>query len=93
MPSSCEVGPGGAPGSPLAPRAEEPLEISLWDPPQAMPVLMGGERPHLGALPPICPPHPVPLTSLSLAGWKIEEDMLGVLSQCLPALAGLQAVQ
>lgn len=34
----------------------------------------------------------MPLT-LSLAGWKIEEDMLGVLSQCLPTLAGLQAVQ
>ncbi|KAM9251746.1 leucine-rich repeat-containing protein 71 [Cariama cristata] len=27
-----------------------------------------------------------------LRGWKIEEDMLGVLSRCLPTLAGLQAV-
>ncbi|XP_075580660.1 leucine-rich repeat-containing protein 71 [Pelecanus crispus] len=27
-----------------------------------------------------------------LRGWKIEEDMLGVLSQCLPAVAGLRAV-
>ncbi|XP_068271194.1 leucine-rich repeat-containing protein 71 [Nyctibius grandis] len=30
--------------------------------------------------------------TVHLRGWKIEEAMLGVLSRCLPALAGLQAV-
>ncbi|XP_010562500.1 PREDICTED: leucine-rich repeat-containing protein 71 [Haliaeetus leucocephalus] len=35
---------------------------------------------------------PRSVRAVFLRGWKIEEDMLGVLSQCLPALAGLQAV-
>ncbi|KAM9214831.1 leucine-rich repeat-containing protein 71 [Leptosomus discolor] len=33
-----------------------------------------------------------PSEVLTRPGWKIDEDMLGVLSQCLPTLAGLQAV-
>ncbi|KAM9626148.1 leucine-rich repeat-containing protein 71 isoform 9-T10 [Morphnus guianensis] len=35
---------------------------------------------------------PRSVRAIFLRGWKIEGDMLGVLSQCLPALAGLQAV-
>ncbi|XP_054662487.1 leucine-rich repeat-containing protein 71 isoform X2 [Grus americana] len=35
---------------------------------------------------------PRSVRAVFLRGWKIEEEMLGVLSQCLPALAGLQAV-
>ncbi|KAM6106646.1 leucine-rich repeat-containing protein 71, partial [Phoenicopterus ruber ruber] len=35
---------------------------------------------------------PRSVRAVFLRGWKIEEAMLGVLSQCLPALAGLQAV-
>ncbi|KAM6039609.1 leucine-rich repeat-containing protein 71-like isoform 3-T3 [Chlamydotis macqueenii] len=35
-------------------------------------------------------PHSV--CAVFLRGWKLEENFLGVLSQCLPALAGLQAV-
>ncbi|XP_009465983.1 PREDICTED: leucine-rich repeat-containing protein 71 [Nipponia nippon] len=36
--------------------------------------------------------EPRSVRAVFLRGWKIEEKMLGVLSQCLPALAGLQAV-
>ncbi|XP_075381333.1 leucine-rich repeat-containing protein 71 isoform X1 [Mycteria americana] len=35
---------------------------------------------------------PPSVRAVFLRGWKVEEDVLGVLSQCLPALAGLQAV-
>ncbi|XP_074931507.1 leucine-rich repeat-containing protein 71 isoform X4 [Phalacrocorax aristotelis] len=35
---------------------------------------------------------PRSVRAVFLRGWKIEEEMLGVLSQCLPALGGLQAV-
>ncbi|KAM9264342.1 leucine-rich repeat-containing protein 71 [Morus bassanus] len=35
---------------------------------------------------------PRSVCAIFLRGWKIEEEMLGVLSQCLPALGGLQAV-
>ncbi|XP_064331239.1 leucine-rich repeat-containing protein 71 isoform X3 [Phalacrocorax carbo] len=35
---------------------------------------------------------PRSVRAVFLRGWKIEEEMLGVLSQCLPALSGLQAV-
>ncbi|XP_074023688.1 leucine-rich repeat-containing protein 71, partial [Numenius arquata] len=35
---------------------------------------------------------PQGVRALFLRGWKMEEEMLGVLSQCLPPLAGLQAV-
>ncbi|XP_065714028.1 leucine-rich repeat-containing protein 71 [Patagioenas fasciata] len=38
------------------------------------------------------PEDPRGVRGIFLRGWKIEEEMLGVLSQCLPALAGLQAV-
>ncbi|XP_074989482.1 leucine-rich repeat-containing protein 71 isoform X3 [Calonectris borealis] len=35
---------------------------------------------------------PRSVRAVFLRGWKIEEDVLGVLSQCLPTLASLQAV-
>ncbi|XP_074785327.1 leucine-rich repeat-containing protein 71 isoform X3 [Athene noctua] len=35
---------------------------------------------------------PRSVRAVFLRGWKLEEAVLGVLSQCLPALAGLQAV-
>ncbi|KAM6038084.1 leucine-rich repeat-containing protein 71 isoform 4-T4 [Theristicus caerulescens] len=37
--------------------------------------------------------EPRSVRAVFLRGWKIEEEMLGVLGQCLPALASLQAVQ
>ncbi|KAM6038086.1 leucine-rich repeat-containing protein 71 isoform 6-T6 [Theristicus caerulescens] len=36
--------------------------------------------------------EPRSVRAVFLRGWKIEEEMLGVLGQCLPALASLQAV-
>ncbi|XP_055553190.1 LOW QUALITY PROTEIN: leucine-rich repeat-containing protein 71 [Falco cherrug] len=38
------------------------------------------------------PQDPRSTRAVFLRGWKMEEPMLGVLSQCLPTLAGLQAV-
>ncbi|XP_030329810.1 leucine-rich repeat-containing protein 71 isoform X2 [Strigops habroptila] len=35
---------------------------------------------------------PRSVRAVFLRGWKLEEDILGVLSQCLPALGALQAV-
>ncbi|KAM9514773.1 leucine-rich repeat-containing protein 71 [Guaruba guarouba] len=35
---------------------------------------------------------PRSVRAVFLRGWKLEEEMLGVLSQCLPALGALQAV-
>ncbi|XP_059688077.1 leucine-rich repeat-containing protein 71 [Gavia stellata] len=63
--------------APSFPADEEPAEPTLPEP------CIQVEREH---------EDPRSVRAVFLRGWKMEEAMLGVLSQCLPALAGLQAV-
>lgn len=51
---------------------------------------MGGWRQQQ---PDCCPPPMTCSLVLPLAGWKIEDKMLGIFSKCLPALGNLQALQ
>ncbi|XP_071583399.1 leucine-rich repeat-containing protein 71 isoform X3 [Heliangelus exortis] len=39
------------------------------------------------------PQDPRTARAIFLRGWKLEEEVLGVFSRCLPSLAGLQALQ
>ncbi|XP_074896988.1 leucine-rich repeat-containing protein 71 [Buteo buteo] len=76
--------------SPSFPTDEEPTELPLAE------VLARIQRKYSRFQPCIQVERehedPRSVCAIFLRGWKIEEDMLGVLSQCLPALAGLQAV-
>ncbi|XP_042640971.1 LOW QUALITY PROTEIN: leucine-rich repeat-containing protein 71 [Tyto alba] len=76
--------------SPSFPEDEEPPEPTLAE------VLAGIERKYSYFQPCVQAERehedPRSVAAVFLRGWKIEEDMLGVLSQCLPALAGLQAL-
>ncbi|XP_037226899.1 leucine-rich repeat-containing protein 71 isoform X3 [Falco rusticolus] len=77
--------------SPSFPADEEPTEPTLVG------VLARIERKYSYFQPCIQverePQDPRSTRAVFLRGWKMEEPMLGVLSQCLPTLAGLQAVQ
>ncbi|KAM6365277.1 leucine-rich repeat-containing protein 71 isoform 1-T1 [Pluvialis apricaria] len=76
--------------SPSFPAEEEPAEPTLLE------ILAGIERKYGSFQPRIQVERehedPQSARAVFLRGWKMEEDVLGVLSQCLPALAGLQAV-
>ncbi|XP_055648381.1 leucine-rich repeat-containing protein 71 [Falco peregrinus] len=76
--------------SPSFPADEEPTEPTLVG------VLARIERKYSYFQPCIQverePQDPRSTRAVFLRGWKMEEPMLGVLSQCLPTLAGLQAV-
>uniref|UniRef100_A0A663DQW2 Leucine rich repeat containing 71 n=1 Tax=Aquila chrysaetos chrysaetos TaxID=223781 RepID=A0A663DQW2_AQUCH len=76
--------------SPSFPADEEPAELPLAE------VLARIQRKYSCFQPCIQVERehedPRSVRAIFLRGWKIEGDMLGVLSQCLPALAGLQAV-
>ncbi|XP_074422773.1 leucine-rich repeat-containing protein 71 isoform X2 [Larus michahellis] len=77
--------------SPSFPADEEPAEPPLPEVLAAIERKFGSFQPRIQVERDHGDPQSV--RAVFLRGWKMEEDRLGVLSRCLPTLAGLRALQ